>query len=52
MYSQPQLSSQQQIIKPRRGASILRNTSKSKYAESMGKFRKEFIKDSYVNFQY
>lgn len=50
IYSQPQLASQQQMVKPRRGASILRNTSKSKYAESMGKFRKEFIKDSYVNF--
>ena len=44
--------SQQQIIKPRRGASIIRTGSKSKYAESMGKFRKDFIKDSYVNFDY
>jgi hypothetical protein len=46
MFSQPQ------ILKPRRGASIIRNGSKSKYAESMGKFRKDFIKDSYVNFEY
>ena len=46
MFSQPQ------IIKPRRGASIIRNSSKSKYAESMGKFRKDFIKDSYVNCDY
>jgi hypothetical protein len=44
IYSQPQ------IMKPRRGASIIRNSSKSKYTESMGKFRKDFIKDSYVNF--
>ena len=46
MYSQPQ------IAKPRRGASIIRNSSKSKYAESMGKFRKDFIKDSFAGFDY
>jgi hypothetical protein len=46
IYSQPQ------IMKPRRGASIIRNGSKSKYAESMGKFRKDFIKEGYINFDY
>jgi hypothetical protein len=44
--------SQQQILKPRRGASVFRNSSSSKYVESMGKFRKEFIKESYVNYDY
>jgi len=39
-------------MKPRRGASIIRNSSKSKYAESMGKFRKDFIKEGYINFDY
>ena len=41
------------MSKPRRrGTSILRNSSTSKYVESMGKFRKDFIKDSYVNYEY
>jgi hypothetical protein len=52
IYSQPQIVSQGMVNKPRRGASIIRNSSKSKYAESMGKFRKEFIKDSFVNLDY
>ncbi len=42
--------SQQHIIKPRRGASINRVGSKSKYAESMGKFKKDFLKESADNF--
>ena len=36
-------------MKPRRGASVFRNSSNNKYSESMGKFRKDFIKD-YVNY--
>ena len=52
IYSQPQIISQPQIHKPKRPTSIARNSSKSKYAESMGKFRKDFIKDSFVNFDY
>jgi len=44
--------SQPQILKPRRGASVLRSGSSSKYAESMGKFRKDFIRDTYVNYDY
>lgn len=46
MFSQPQ------IVRHRRGASIIKNGSKSKYGESMSKFRKDFVKDSYANFDY
>ncbi len=44
MYSQPQL------VKQRRGASILRSGSKTKCRESMTKFRKDFVKDASFNF--
>jgi hypothetical protein len=44
MYSQPQL------IKQKRGASILRSNSKTKNRESMTKFRKDFVKDASFNF--
>ena len=47
-----EIFSQPQLIKPRRGASILRNNSKNKYAERMGKFRKDFIKDPYGGLDY
>lgn len=46
----PEMYSQPQIVRPRRGASIVRASTKSKYAESMGKFRKDFIKDTSLNF--
>ena len=49
-FSSSEIYSQGQLIKQRRGASIIRNSSKTKYAESMSKFRKDFIKDSYVQF--
>jgi hypothetical protein len=44
MYSQPQL------VKQRRGASILRSSSKTKCRDSMTKFRKDFVKDASFNF--
>lgn len=47
IYAQPQLT------RPRRGASIVKNASKAKYADSsMNKFRKEFVKNTNTNFEY